>query len=147
MKADGGALVYIIIAVVSLVIRAISKNKNKEHPPVSSVPEVHNPESEQRKPQNTWQKELEDIFSAGTQDRKPEVIKVKQEPDEVSAQVRELNKYANFRRTAVTEGKGQHVESVFFHEDEEHEASDVNLEEFELRKAVIYAEVLNRKYF
>lgn len=148
MKADGGALVYIILAVISLIVSAVGKNKNKEHRPASSGHDVPKPDTEQGRPQNTWQKELEDLFGGNTDSRKPEVIEVKQEQDELSTRVRELNKYADSRQAAGTDEKGQiQSKSVFFYEDEEHEASDVNLEEFELRKAVIYAEVLNRKYF
>ena len=160
MKADGGggALVYVILAVISLIVSAIGKNKNKVSRPVAPRPETAEPEHQPQQPATTWQKELEDIF--GKVLTEPEVVVDKPRPQDtfsqtevkkevpketMSSNVYELNKYAASKKANAEEAKKAEHSGAIHVLEEEHE-NHFHIEEFELQKAVIYAEVLNRKY-
>jgi hypothetical protein len=157
MKADGGALIYIIIAVVVAIVNAVTKSKKKEITPAPSKPyHEENPEP-QKTPQTTWQKELEDIFGELP---KPEVViekpayeapepKTKPEP-EIKAEpsmVDQWNKYQASNKMAEPELIPMEIDEHVHKSYSEPEPLPLDLEEFELRKAVIYSEVINRKYF
>lgn len=149
MKADGGALVYIILAIISLIVSAVGRNRNKGRRPIPSSSEI--PESEPQ-PQHTWQKELEDIFGTGrTVNPEPETQVSESDEtqsglEEMPPYVKELNKYAASATNNEIEAQSNPTTASFQNE-EEHESVGISLEDFELRKAIVYAEVLNRKYF
>lgn len=157
MKADGGALIYIIIAVVVAIVNAITKSKKKEIPSAPSKPYYEENPEPQKAPQTTWQKELEDIFGELP---KPEVVvekpifeppKPKTEPQvEVKTEpsmVDQWNKYNEPEKLAEPElipmEIAEHIHKTY----NEPEPTLKDFEEFDLRKAVIYSEVINRKYF
>lgn len=154
MKADGGALVYIILAVISLIVSAVSKNKNKQDRPVTTTPRESHPEVDPKEPQTTWQKELEEIFGYGTKrpqqadevdKQRTEKARVQQE--EISPYVSQLNRYAETHKSEVNTVESSVYVDALSTDEEEYESFVLNAEDFDLRKAVVYAEVLNRKYF
>jgi hypothetical protein len=159
MKADGGALLYIVIAVVSLIISAIGKNKKREMPPVSSEHSSDETEAPRQAPQPTWQKELEDIFGKVLDEpevaekhqyevpKPAEMPKHKNANQQVDPTIAALNKYAESKQASREDKKADNNSHVMAPIEEEHETTVFNPEEFELSKAVIYSEVLNRKYF
>lgn len=146
IKADGGggALVYIILAVISLIVSAVSKSQNKKMPQAPTAPQPQQQEPIPAEPQPTWQRELEDIFGKVlTQpERKPEPVAVPVET--VDSRVSEWNKYAQARESKPEEVNTKSSPEVI-EEEEHHELALA--EDFDLRRAVVYSEVLNRKYF
>jgi cell division protein FtsN len=165
MKADGGTLLYIILAVISLIVSVIRQsNKKKAGIPVppSSSPDK---EENQPNPQSTWQKELEDIFGKrfSVPEEKGEVTTY-EEVEKQKAPEREIS-YSQeiidvqeakekLERTYAGEtitNEQSHMSSIYSYKPndllEDYALEPVVSEEFELRKAIIYSEVLNRKYF
>jgi len=158
MKADGGALIYVILAIISIIVSVIGKNKNKRVTQGPSAPQPVTEEPSEDKPRPSWQKELEDIF--GNVINEPEVIVRKTPPREskpfepitteivtgsIGSKTKEEGKYIETSKTGPIDSTTIHTGSI--HLEEEHEPATVTLEEFELSKAVIYSEILNRKYF
>lgn len=144
IKADGGggALVYIILAVISLIVSAVSKSQHKKMPQGPATPQPQQPEPIPAEPQPTWQQELEDIFGKvfTEPERKPEPAPV----ETVDNRVAEWNKYAQARESKPEDTHiNAHLEVI--DEEEHHEMAMA--EEFDLQRAVVYSEVLNRKYF
>ena len=156
MKAEGGALIYVVLAVISLIVSAIGKSKKKVGPPVTSKPASEEPAVPHKEPQTTWQKELEDIFGKVLtepevvvekrqyEEPKP-VIKPKIEPQVSVAEQRSV--YMDAKKTISSEQKNAELSKSTHVDENEHEIAGINLEEFELNKAIIYSEVLHRKYF
>jgi len=156
MKADGGALIYIVLAVISLIVSAVAKNKKKEMQTTSSKPTSSEPAEPKQPQQTTWQRELEDIF--GKVLTQPEVVVERQEYAEPKPVVKKEVK-ANAMSEEGLKGSSNSISAVnsdqiisetpsaFHIEEEEHEFAGINFDDFELNKAVIYSEVLNRKYF
>jgi hypothetical protein len=156
MKADGGALVYIVLAIVSIIVSAIGKNKRKGIPQVPMNPKPAEQEAKPVEPQATWQKELEDIF--GKAFSEPEMVSESPKNETVhtlekkevlaevpDAKVTEWNNYLQSKKTVVEE-PGPFADVEIYTLEEEHSPL-VSFGDFELSKAVVYAEVLNRKYF
>jgi hypothetical protein len=155
MKADGGALLYIIIGIISLIVSAISKSKKKAarpYAPEYSKEETPHPQPE---PQATWQKELEDIF--GKVFDEPEVVETKPQYNQptkaevidepISPYVEALNKYAQTKQGASAEPKIYDPIKEPVYAEEETELASIHLNRSELSKAIIYSEIINRKYF
>lgn len=157
IKADGGggALVYIVLAVISLVVSAIGKSKKKGIPEVPTSRGPAQQEDKPVEPQTTWQRELEDIF--GKVLSEPEVSseapkhgpfspsKKEAFPETLDPKVSELNKYAQSIDKKAEEARSdKHSELIA---EEELHYSAALFEDFELSKAIVYAEVINRKYF
>lgn len=170
MKADGGALVYILIAIISLVVSAISKNNEKKAkrpaPPVNDAPEWEEvPQPQASRPKTTWHQEFEEIFGEVTKpvykEYSPEEIKPEfdKEPEYLGSQESIIANEAEeeIKPGYVGEAITENESSVYFHqhsgiiesleEEQEMELQPVAREDFDLRKAVIYSEVINRKYF
>jgi len=156
MKAEGGALIYVVLAVISLIVSAIGKSKKKVGPPVTSKPASEEPAVPHKEPQTTWQKELEDIF--GKVLTEPEVVVEKRQYEEpkpvlkpkIEPQVslaNERTSYQDSKKTVSSEPKKTEPTQSIHVDEGEHEVAGINLEEFELNKAIIYSEVLHRKYF
>jgi len=150
MKAEGGGLIYIIISIVFLIISAYQKNKKKReqaaHPAEGGEESTH--------PTPGWQKELEDIF--GPVDPVPEVVSVPSTRyDDNKPVATTIAEHERVERITPKEGKiatnTDHRIMKDFPADltvqEGHEIANIDLDEFELEKAVIYSEILNRKYF
>ena len=155
-KADGGgALIYIILAVISLIVSAIGKSKSKGTHQAPPAPGPSEQETKPHEPEVTWQKELEDIFGkvftepeVSTQIPKNESAPVSSKKEvlseNVDTKVAELNKYAKFKEAKVEEDKPtKHLEVI----EEEERSPLASVEDFDLSMAVVYTEVLNRKYF
>jgi len=159
MKADGGALVYIILAVIAAVVNAVVKSKKKDSS-IAPKPSPTGTPAPRHEPQATWQKELEDIF--GNVLKEPEPVTKSQKQEEVNpfssskqetknipqaSITQEWNKYAELKKSAGSESKTAIKSEPLHVIEEEHELAEFHIEDFELNKAIIYSEVLNRKYF
>lgn len=155
IKADGGALVYIILAVISLIVSAIGKSKSKGVPQISTEPRHSEQKAEPVDSQTTWQKELEDIFGKviPVPEVKQEVLPKTKESGEqkgISTEITSMN-VAERNLTAPSMKAGVEIHRPETHPEplvveDEHETL-VSAEEFDLSRAVVYSEVLNRKYF
>jgi hypothetical protein len=165
MKADGGTLLYIALAVISLIVSAVRQNNKKKA--VMPVPPRPKPDMEESQPDPpaTWQKELEDIFGkvfvqpeekkdAGTNEK----VEHPKAPDTVMSDSQEIIEVQEAQEELAGTLAGKTTTSgkplkkpvyadvpVNFLED--NALGTVVSEEFELRRAIIYSEVLNRKYF
>ena len=73
------------------------------------------------------------------------VIKPKIEPQVSVAEQRSV--YMDAKKTISSEQKNAELSKSTHVDENEHEIAGINLEEFELNKAIIYSEVLHRKYF
>jgi hypothetical protein len=161
MKADGGTLVYILIGLISVVISAVEKNRKKKLAASSRPASSGHPASEtQEPPQPSWQKELEDIFGKSFDVPEPEANDRKQETPASTPQS-EPKIYPNPKKVSQAEHwekENAPMEPVMKSDvtllsknqastNDETEFALVDFEQFDLRKAVIYNEVLNRKYF
>jgi hypothetical protein len=169
MKADsGGSLIYIIVSIALLIISAMGKSKKK---PVNQPMPEEEPDYTDRQPippsQQTpeWPKELEDIFGKMFD---PEQPKPEEKPKSYEGEYKPET-YPSFdnyqfnkdQSLEVIEEENQSLETIKAVETEEY-ISPINtvetevksevdrvfvLEEFEIDKAVIYSEIINRKYF
>jgi len=156
MKADGGTLVYILIGLISVIISAVEKNRKKKL--ASQQAPAKRPASEtQEQPQPSWQKELEDIFGKSFEAPQPEINDKKQEAPAYTAETKpviypqkkqqvEHWEKSNASIPAVEKSTPITVKNLTTVEDN-NEFAYVDFENFDARKAIIYTEVFNRKYF
>lgn len=164
MKADGGALFYIIIAVLSLIVSAISKSNKKTagKPVISNAPE----EETEEVPQNPWEKELQEIFGKKepaasvpekrlvrengepNRDRVPEITGTQKAmyAQEAEEELKNYRGEISIEQPAVRSVSEDEIRSSKHAPEEEEPVFSSGFEEFDLRKAIIYNEVLNRKY-
>jgi hypothetical protein len=159
MKADSSSLLYIIISIVLLIISAVGKANKK----AAQKPQVRPPApSPMDEPVPTGlPREFEEIFGKIFQEERPKVP----EPEVVFEEAESLETIVpqNYNEEAesleVIEEEAQSLEDLNIDEnlpvkriesvllDEQREQKNEILEGFEMRKAIIYAEILNRKYF
>jgi hypothetical protein len=131
IKSESNSLVYIIISIILLVISTIGKNKNKKHTPLPSegVPT----------PQTSWSKELEDIFGKIAEEKPidPKDTHEKEKPVE------------EIQKRKVTPKPASDIAFHVLNNEHEELFSEriIPIDEHEMRKAIIYSEILNRKYF
>jgi len=150
MKAGSDTLLYIIISVVLLVISSLNKNKKKKA--------ISSEESEKDQPGmpthgNPWEKELEDIFGK-VLGQEPEVVQksepklqpVIQSAETKNEPIQSKQPQNQFQKVALSPEVSHPSPSFVYHE-EEPEERHIELNGPDLEKAVIYAEILNRKYF
>ncbi|MDP4209580.1 MAG: hypothetical protein Q8928_12275 [Bacteroidota bacterium] len=139
MKADSSTLVYIIISVVLLVVSAFNKNKKK-----TSSDEQGGGLPENIPRANPWEKELEDIFGKVLGQEPEPVPKREFVPEPVTQSEALKNEPPRLKQPQTVV---PHSSSSFIYNDEEPEERRIELSGQEFEKAVIYAEILNRKYF
>ena len=139
MKAEGGSLIYIIISIVFLIFSAYQKNKKKVGQPTSEPNEA--PETN---PQPSWQKELEDIFGPVNE---PEVVIAEQPRPVDIIQHQPVKEVKAFVPEKLQEKPTNQLHRQMIAVEEEHELAVIDIDEFELGRAVVYTEILNRKYF
>jgi hypothetical protein len=164
MKIDPGTLVYILIIVGSFIVNAYIKSKKKKGEEARKPVPDHTDEDEDETPQSrpVWQEELEEILGVP---RQPEV---KEEP---------TPQYATPPRTFYEEVQKENNKYVYDYEKVQTEESsletihpteqaivsdklkaDIPIEEEEvqrfsisnyndLQRAVVYAEIIQRKNF
>lgn len=174
MKADSGSWLYIILSIVFLALSAFG-NKNKKKattstPPISEeddyepVPPTQRPT---QSPSRNWPKSLEDVLSEVLDvPKKPEVVYERPQPVlretvlestqnsyesiEVEAESLETISDEVFSYESVSDdkiSKIQHVESPISQIKKEENEPVLSLDNLDLRQGIIYAEILNRKYF
>lgn len=156
MKAESGSWFYIILSIVFLIISAIGKNKKKTASP-SPVNDDYEPEASvptERK----WTKSFEDILTEVMDlPQQQEVInrpgkevvenKVKEEADSLEVVIDESFTYDAPENIKM--GKTAKLAPVFNLNASEKEIDEPVFKEgeFDIRQGIIYAEILNRKYF
>jgi hypothetical protein len=151
IKAGVSPIVYIIIAVIAMIVNAINKSKKQTVLPPKTSPDAEN---EHPKPQPSWQKELEDIFGKVLEE-KPEVIMEKPKVHETIAETSvksdqsiSKSKEVAYSSNLMSETNAPEEHSLsHIYESIEYEESIIDLEHIELKKVVIYSEIMNRKYF
>jgi hypothetical protein len=161
MKADGGTLLYILIGLISVIISAVEKNRKKKAAAnrIPANPSVPAPEPHtSSRPE--WQKELEDIFGKPFEDsrteadnkRQEEPVMPRAEPVLIPAPEKVRRPREHWERATSPVLSTEIISPVVKPEaqkstEEDDQLITVDSEYFDLRKAVIYNEVLNRKYF
>lgn len=147
MKAESSNLVYIIISVVLLIVSAIRKNKNKNQT-------AQRPVEDSPTPQAPWQRELENVFGKIIGEE-PEIEKtypqrelLTTEKEPVKTLQFEMSPiYSNFQDGSLKPFENLSVISVSNQQDGGYLKGIIELDENEIRKAIIYSEIINRKYF
>jgi hypothetical protein len=135
MKFDIGTIFYIVLIVGSVIFSAIKKNQKKHKEVIDS-----DEEATSETPQPTWQRELTDILGMPTEPPKQKPIPVVEPVSVVKPRPPEPVK------TVPSAVPFQHNPAPVLHEDDEHIGHSY-VEEFDPERAVIYSEILNRKYF
>ena len=170
MKADSGSWLYILLSIVFLVISAIS-NKNKKKASTSTPP-INDDYEPEAPPQRNWPRNFEEVLTEvlDLPKPKPQEVIVEQPPSRTSVPLESTqNSYENIENEA--QSLETIKEEIFTYEapEEEKKQPDKPLtatkteetikakkegslsifgeKEFDLRQGIIYAEILNRKYF
>ncbi len=151
MEAESNSLLYIIISIILLIISTVGKNKNKQ----KTIPQQT--ANEPQPTQAPWQKELEDVFGELTgmkpaNDKKyPKHEQWEYEPEPIKTQAfepilvsNELQKDFINPIESIPTGN---VNTINITKNEYVSDRYLFMDENEMRKAVIYSEILNRKYF
>lgn len=168
MKADAGTWVYIILGIVVFVINTIGKNKKKQDVTTKR------PDADYEAPSETpkWPKTLEDVLADALDLPKPKEVVIPQKVKEEKEVRKDI--YAEKYGKAAYPVEAQSLETI---EDEiysletpleakviemnkyqpmvvpkeikkpEEKKEELALQQFDLRQGIIYAEILNRKYF
>lgn len=143
--------IFLIIAVVLSIIAAIKKNKKKE---IVELPNVER----QGRPRNYFMDQLlgEDFPEEPDEEIVPSVKEepvLKKEPLIISPQLRTPVNYKPSFKSSLPVRTDKNIQlSVKKTVDEELEVEDDTtsepgyLDDFSLRKAVVYSEIMNRKY-
>lgn len=161
MKADSSALVYIIISIALLIISSIGKAKKQagERPPARPPSRPPSPMDE---PVPTGlPREFEEIFGKiFTQEQQPvpeqEIVYDNEEEFETSEIPQNYNPQYESLETITEEAES--LESINITEEpvasvnytgiqEEQEYDNTYIQDIDLEKAIIYSEIINRKYF
>lgn len=167
IKADSSPILYIIISVVLMIISALGKSKKKVQQHSPSHNDQASPERHTPVPKPSWQQELEEIFGNVLEEtttkvpesplheeqRKPETVVSENSwtsesqglESEISDAGSEINE-AESLEVIMEETKIQQQHVIQIVQDEE-ENKGTELEGIDLEKAVIYSEIINRKYF
>lgn len=174
MKADSGSWLYIILSIIFLALSAFG-NKNKKKattstPPINEeddyepVPPTQRPT---QSPSRNWPKSLEDVLSEVLDvPKKPEVVYERPQPvlqetipestpysyesiDEEAESLETIsNDVFNYESSSDnTNSRIQHVESPISQIKKDENGPILSLDNLDLRQGIIYAEILNRKYF
>ncbi len=148
MKAESSSLVYIIISVVLLIVSAIRKNKNKNQTAPRPISE------DSPTPQAPWQRELENVFGKIIGEE-PEIEKTITQRELLTIEKEPVNTLqfemspiqSNFQDGSTKPFQNLSVNSVNNKQDGGYLKGIIELDENEIRKAIIYSEIINRKYF
>jgi hypothetical protein len=169
MKADSGSLVYIIISIALLIISSLGKKKKPVNPPTTDYEPDYEPQPQAPRPQQTseWPKDLEDVFSkmfdveTPKPAEKPQPYEEEYKPETTYSSYESYTPENESLETIKDETESLEVvkpnevdyaksDYTFVSEKEyeiEEEESAFALETLEVEKAVVYAEIINRKYF
>jgi hypothetical protein len=151
IKAESHSLIYIVISIILLIISSIGKNRNKK--------QLATPPSEEGvpSPPTTWQQELEDVFTkiSGEEpvhgNTNPKQEQVKTETQTLTfPYIEPKPSPANVNQPTVTPFKESFSNaglSFTSRQEENLSVRGIDMDENELRKAIIYSEIINRKYF
>jgi hypothetical protein len=151
IKAESHSLIYIVISIILLIISSIGKNRNKK--------QLATPPSEEGvpAPPTTWQQELEDVFTKmsgeepayGKTTPKQEQVKFETLTTKVS-DIETKPSQANVNQTTAApfrESVSNAGLSFTSRQEENLSVRNIDMDENEIRKAIIYSEIINRKYF
>lgn len=169
MKADSGSLVYIIISIALLIISSLGKKKKPVNPPTTDYEPDYEPQPQAPRPQptNEWPKDLEDIFGKMFDVETPKPAEKPQSYEEEYKPEPTYSSYENYtpenESLEVIKEETESLEVIKPNETEyiksdniiasetvydvEDEEPAFALETLEVEKAVVYAEIINRKYF
>lgn len=171
MKADTGSWLYILLSIVFLIISAIS-NKNKKRASTSTPPINDDDYEPASPPQRTWPRNFDEVLTEVLDLPKPKPQEVVSEQPHSRTNA-PLESTQNSYESIGNEAQSLETieEEVFTYEAPEKEKKqpekpliatkteetkekkkEVSLsifgeKEFDLRQGIIYAEILNRKYF
>ena len=154
MKIEISTLVYVLVGLGSLIFSAYSNHKKREHQ--GSQPTI--PAEVDEIPRSSWERELEEILGVPSE---PKVLSDVLEPIPDMEAHKDDEKELNPRMTVDTMAEqksdsktSQLAESASISdrrelilEGEEPVSAHIYLEDFQIERAIIYSEVLNRKYF
>lgn len=166
MKADSGSWLYILLSIVFLVLSAVG-NRNKKKATTSTQPVNDEDDYEPSPSERNWPKSLDDVLNEVLDlPKKPEVVTTNPQP--WSRDTILEKSYGSYERIEEEAKSLETIEAETFSYDspeeikrgyspiivapekvekvEEHEPVLV-LSDFDLRQGIIYAEILNRKYF
>lgn len=168
MKADSGSLVYIIISIALLIISSLGKKKKPVNPPTTDYEPDYEPQTPRPQQTNEWPKDLEDVFGkmfdvetpkpaekpqSYEEEYKPETTYSSYESYVPSNESLETIKDETESLEVVKPNETEYVKSDYtFVSEKEYEIGEEEepafaLETLEVEKAVVYAEIINRKYF
>jgi hypothetical protein len=167
MKADSGSLVYILISVALLIISSLGKKKKPVNPPAKDYTPEYEPETQVPTPRQTheWPKDLEDVFGKmfdveiPKPAEKPQTYEKETVPetpyftyDSYKPENESLEVIADENQTLETikSNEYERLSSSLLREEvveEKEEEPAFAFDGSDLEKAVIYAEIVNRKYF
>lgn len=167
MKADAGSWLYIVLSIAFLILSAIGNKKKK---PTSSTEPVNDDYEPAAPAEREWPRSFEDVLNEVLEKPKPREVIV-EKPQSWSRETVLDNPYHSYERI---EDEAQSLETieeeVFSYEapvlerkDEKPIYTPIVVEkeikrteesepvlsnfDFDLRQGIIYAEILNRKYF
>lgn len=173
MKADSGSWLYIILSIVFLALSAFG-NKNKKKattstPPINDEDEfepVPTSQAPSQAPSRNWPKSLEDVLSEVLDTpKRPEVVYERPQPfsreevlentqnsyEKIEDEAQSLESISDEVFTYETLGqdkrKIEHVDAPMISNTKEEHEPVLSLANLDLRQGIIYAEILNRKYF
>lgn len=171
MKADSGSLVYIIISIALLIISSLGKKKKPVNPPTTDYEPDYEPQAPRPQQASEWPKDLEDVFGKmfdveiPKPAEAPKPVEKAQTYKEESVPESPYFSYETYKpdneSLEVIANENQTLETISANEYEQVKSSllrdgiDEEQEEepafafdgSDLEKAVIYAEIINRKHF
>jgi hypothetical protein len=167
MKAESGTWIYILLSIVFLVLSAIG-NKNKKKAETTSHPDDDDYDTQPTPSERNWPRSLEDVLNEVLDvPKKPEVVV---EKPSWSRQVEVEKPHSYEYHTEKPQSLETIDEEIFSYETAleplnmdrpvyqsispireaqvgEDTDREVKIQDFDLRQGIIYAEILNRKYF
>lgn len=166
MKADAGNWLYIILSIVFIVLSLIGKDKKKAT--TSTRPLNDDYEIPDHTPERKWPKNLEDVLSDVLElPRQPQTVvetpqrsyrddilektsnsyeKIGEEAQSLETIEPEVFTYDSPEEIAKTKSS-QRIAEVKTPEKAEKAEYEPVFDQFDLKQGIIYAEILNRKYF
>lgn len=169
MKAESGSWIYILLSVVFLVLSAIG-NKNKKRAEAASRPDEEDYDTQPAPSERNWPRSLEDVLNEVLEVPKKQEVVV--ERPHSWSQEYEMEKPHTFEyHTEEAQSLETINDEIFSYETameplnldrpvyqsispiretevvEEVTEPEVQMHDFDLRQGIIYAEILNRKYF
>lgn len=170
MKAESGSLVYIIISIALLIISSLGKKKKQVNPPTTDYEPDYDQHPQAPRPQQTseWPKDLEDVFGKMFDVETPKPAEKPYSYEEEYKPETTYSSYENYipenesleiikeesdsleilkpNEADYVVGKKYEFESEMEY-DLDLEEPAFAIDEIEVEKAVVYAEIINRKYF